>query len=58
MLCVDVQLKGKCCLCICIYRVHIHKAFFKKKEHEYCPVLCHGFRSGSLVMPEDLKLKF
>lgn len=33
MLCVDVQLKGKCCLCICIYRVHIHKAFFFKKRN-------------------------
>lgn len=33
MLYVDVQLKGKCCLCICIYRVHIHKAFFIKNTN-------------------------
>lgn len=33
MLYVDVQLKGKCCLCIYIYRVHIKLFLILKNTH-------------------------
>lgn len=38
-----MQLKGKCCLCICIYRVHIHKAFFFFKNISTALFYAMGF---------------